>query len=363
MTLLLLRKRSPAYRLLDRFIVDRAAPLSSPRTGEPGPGTWTITDTESKLSVSGGKLQVAGKTTPANGDPGFWGPALSRVCGRAILGTIVRTTGLGLSLGWDSNTNADMQEGSFQLRGGNTVRADVYTAALVWQGVDTGYTTPSSGVELETAVILRATGVWLLLKDGGIWRVLWVHHERTTATVYPGCSIYSATGTLDNVRVVDLPAPWTTDYGIATNRLVNPGVGATTTSLPNALIEFTFVHSGTNHCEIRFRMPNSADINNCWMVQGSATNGGLTLNEVNGGTLTTRASAASLFTAGQTYRVVIVVEGNKYLVYVNNVQRLSYTDSNNLFLTATGVRAQNVAAGGLSELVCWPRTVSLPSGV
>lgn len=33
------------YLLLDRFLVDQAAPLESPRTCQPGPGQLTITDT------------------------------------------------------------------------------------------------------------------------------------------------------------------------------------------------------------------------------------------------------------------------------------------------------------------------------
>jgi hypothetical protein len=59
--------------LYDTFTTDDAAPITSPRTCEPGPGLATIVDTENKLSISGDNLVCAGgKTVPAFGDPSAW---------------------------------------------------------------------------------------------------------------------------------------------------------------------------------------------------------------------------------------------------------------------------------------------------
>lgn len=73
------------YLLLDRFTTDRAAPLPSPRSCEPGPGTLTISDPASVLSISGEKFYVNG--TPAQ-DSGFYSPQFARQVGRLLLAAL-----------------------------------------------------------------------------------------------------------------------------------------------------------------------------------------------------------------------------------------------------------------------------------
>src|SRR3990172_2689119 len=86
------------YDLLDNFNTAEAAPLTSPRTAEPGPGTLTIVDTENKLSISGGQLVCAGGNSGINwtirtsaADNNWrsvcWSPELGLFAAVAISGT------------------------------------------------------------------------------------------------------------------------------------------------------------------------------------------------------------------------------------------------------------------------------------
>jgi hypothetical protein len=56
--------------LYDTFTTDDAAPITSPRTCEPGPGVATIVDTTNKLTISGGALVFSEGNTAGN--PGIW---------------------------------------------------------------------------------------------------------------------------------------------------------------------------------------------------------------------------------------------------------------------------------------------------
>ena len=50
----------------DDFITDEGAPMVSPRTAEPGPGTWTLVDGGNDVSIVGEELIIADEN--ANND-------------------------------------------------------------------------------------------------------------------------------------------------------------------------------------------------------------------------------------------------------------------------------------------------------
>ncbi|MBM3136394.1 MAG: hypothetical protein FJZ89_14160, partial [Chloroflexi bacterium] len=68
--LILFDLAAPAYLLRDNFDDVLAAGSVNGTYAVPGPGTRTVTDAESKLSLSGGVLSISGgKAAPAYGDP------------------------------------------------------------------------------------------------------------------------------------------------------------------------------------------------------------------------------------------------------------------------------------------------------
>ena len=46
------------YLLRDEFTTDAAAPLTSPRTCEPGPGTLTISDADGAMNIASAQLEI-----------------------------------------------------------------------------------------------------------------------------------------------------------------------------------------------------------------------------------------------------------------------------------------------------------------
>src|SRR5690554_5370131 len=88
------------WLLRDEFLTDEAAPLASPRTAEPGPGTLTLVQNDGQMSISDGKLLIPVQVTPAWGDQGFYGPAMARIAGRALVTTLTWTVRDDCMIAW-----------------------------------------------------------------------------------------------------------------------------------------------------------------------------------------------------------------------------------------------------------------------
>lgn len=204
------------YLLRDEFTIDASAPLTSPRTAEPGPGTLTLVQTDGQFSISGGKLAFPAQTTPTYGDQGIIGSALTRVAGRTLIDSFNMTTVDEVCiLGW-MNTNTLNYSNSASIS--HVVR--FFTTALVTQDKSASAIAqagaPSTSTDYKLALVLRSTGCFALINGGSYtdWTLFWIFADNS-ATVYPVFSNYAAAGTLDYIRVTDLAAPFDTDYGIA----------------------------------------------------------------------------------------------------------------------------------------------------
>ncbi len=346
--------RFRSYLLRDRFAVDQAAPL--PGTRVAAPGSLSIVDSESKLSIGGGRLLFASKALPAWSDPGFYGPALARVAGRTLLARVrLDLATKECVFTWNNSAAApsyNTGEASllFNNAGGLSDLAGIAASNVAFYAAATEY---------DVALVLRGAGAFAFIRGGAFadWTLLWVRRKGTAATLYPSWADASATGWIDDLRVADLPAPFNTDYGLATNRLVSPAAGAATTSTANAVIEWSFTFNGTlGRLAVR-----RTDANNRWLINAQG-DGKLQLVEHNAGVATIRITADSIFASGTAYRVVLVQEGNVYRVYVNDTHRGSYTDPGSFNITQTAVSLDAVS-GGTSEVICWPRTAALPRGI
>lgn len=330
---------------------DQAAPLSATYREAGAVGALTVTDTESKITVSGGRAIISGgKAAPGYGDPGWRGASVTRTAGMAVLFTLQRgdSSHYGM-IGWSyAASGQSMQEG-FGI--GATVEV-VYAnnSGLAFQSVI------ATNVDNDYASVLRSRGAFDLIKIAGVWTLLYVSATQNTATLYPAVADYSMPLQIANFRVVpQLGGAWASDYGIATSHASNPPNGQTYTRTTDALVEFTFAWAGSNvQLHVRY-----SDGNNRWILRANSSNA-LELVEVNAGVVTVRATYAVTWTLAQTYRVVLVNESNVFTAYLDNVQRLSYTDPGSFLATNTTVQ---VGTAGVSEIVAWPRTVSLPNGV
>ena len=346
--LLLGRAGALTFLLRDDFTTAASAPLTSPRTCEPGPGTLTITDTNNKLSVASGKLTFATGGVGA-GDPGIWGSVLLvRLAGRTVMASVVCSSSA-IEVGWDSNQNVSVTDCFRVATSGTTLRdgGAVIDGGLTISGV-TSYL---------VAVVQRGAGFFAFIK-GGIytnWTLIWVSIS-TSTSVYPAISgtFTAVIGTVDNFRVLDLPAPFNDSYGIATQRLAGARSGGDTfTHTANCVLEYTQTTlPSASNSDFRFRRQ---DATNYWQVTIDST-GAFTLNEVVAGTPTQRATAAGVVSSG--HRIVIVADSTTIRGYSNNVLRWTYSSASNFATATAGELTALGTTGAVSEVISWPRVLA-----
>jgi hypothetical protein len=349
-----------SYLLHATFSGAIAAPLPASLSVDVG-GSLTINDTGNLLSVSGGRLIAAGLT--ASGNPrAMYAAGFARIAGRALLFTFRGTLGSGgnnarHSLGWYTSATPTAQPyyGPGDVAG---------VAGMYIDGSGAVASLFADNTDYDAVLDLRATGAFLLSRptaSDGAYTLHYVSATGSQATMYPGMTSRATDNKvqIDNLRVADL-APidgrFAGEYGLATNRHLTPAAATTTASTADALIEFTFTFA-TAISEIHVRR---TDANNHWIVRVTAT-GFLQLIENNAGVQTVRGSLGGLYSGTSTYRVVVVQSGTTITCYSSDVMRFTYASAV-LNATATEVRVHAVGSA-ISELVCWPRNVTLAGGV
>jgi hypothetical protein len=339
------------YLLRDEFTTAEASPIASPRTCEPGPGTLTIVENDGALNISAGSMVFTAQTTPAWGDLGVIGTALTRAEGLVL--SVIRTQAsnkyshpisfqnLNALPNADTPANSDA---SFYIPATANVLASyngnngaVYVATL------------TTDVPHQYAIVLRSAGAYYLIK-GGIyteWTLVWVTKLGTTATLYPAIESYNAAGTADSLRVAQLSKPWSDTNGIATNITASANAGATTTSLANAIIEATWTAVTSETFELSVRR---TDDDNRWVLRYSQADSTRKIIQIEGGVETERASGAITLTNGTAYNIVALCYGNTIQIGGSSLKYESATFNN----TATGVKVSHA----VTNLNTWPRTIS-----
>lgn len=345
------------YLFRDYFGDARAAGTLNGTPADPGPGVRTVTDTGSKLSLSGGQAVFAGgNIIPAWGDPGMWGEtAIMRAAGRAFLAQVTPYVIKNFQIGFDTDKAAVLGANAFNV--GATGNVASYDTGAVRA---TLFTMGAAAYQL--LVVLRVRGAHYLARGGVFaqWTLLWSSDIDATSVLYPGMSNYDGAFTADDLNVFDFPAPWTQDPCAAFSRLTNP-VATNTTNAPagDAVLNYTFTYSSAadTYTIVRFR---KQDATNYWYVYSTPV-GSINLRQVSASVGTDRGSAASVFTNGVAYRVTVVASGSIYTVFVNGVQKVTYTDPGGSLTTMTTVEVENVTGGPISELTTrpWP----LPNGI
>lgn len=328
----------PTYLLRDEFTTAESTPLSSPRTAEPGPGTLTV---PSGASISGGALAIP---TSAGFVSTYSNTTFARAVGRALtLATDAGSASVSLVYGADNG-------GAHYLQINNT-RFRVYAGGALIRQSDIFAAQASRG-----ALVLRSAGAHYLGRIAGTWKRLWVSSASTVTGQRMTCQEQNnAAANIDYMRVADLPAPWDTDYGTATERLAGArSAGNTFAHEANTLVEFTATTlPSAGYIDLFFRYQ---DDNNTWVAEVAA-DGTFELWEVVGGVWASRgATAAGVVTNGT--RVVILADGTTIVGYSGNTERWSYSSASN-FQSETSGELDTLGTGGaVSDIVSWPRTIS-----
>lgn len=350
--------RPPNTPLLATFANAIAAPLPSPLGVDVG--TLQGSDTNSALSQAGGALALNG--TPAAGNGVNSPSALARLAGRALLVELPALTTVPAGspvVGWGQNPSATDGAVDIGLSLASTTTARILTGATTIDTVTVG------AAPLDLAMVMRGTGGFLLARSGrtGPYTLLWVYNT-SAAAEYAKLRLAAAAinATVRPFKVVDLPAPWDRDYGIASVRLVNPPAATTPYPHPSDfLMEFSFTYGTGLTYGVAFRTHTPGQTANNWRCYASA-GGTLVLDQLIASVSNNRIAVASSFVNATAYRVVVVADANVYAVYVNDVLKGTYTDASN-FQTTETLSYVAFAGSPITDLAFWPRRLNLPMGV
>lgn len=351
------------YWLDDEFVTDQAAPISSPRNAEPGPGTVNLAQSaDTQWEIDEGVAEPIASASSGDTIPIVYvHSGYARATGLALKHrTRQNPTGVGPLeiaspiMGWSPNqvspTNVSGSQafplGSFAFADGSVSTPTGIDPAVA----DTFYTFTH---------ILRSAGAITVIGE----KIAFVHKQLNDATMYPEVGQLSFdrhTPGVDYFRIGKLGGDWLDDYGIWTTRLVGArDIGDLFTHEPNAFwCEFvltTLPSAGSVLVDIRRQ-----DANNKWMLE--VTSAGLfNLIEVVAGTPSQRASTG-LVQSGD--RLMCVMDGStarllRWRTGSGGAGQSAIYSAVSTFTTQTQGEIISLGTGGaVSDLETYPRVLS-----
>ncbi len=343
------------YILRDDFTTDDAAPIASPRTCEPGPGTLTFVQNDGAISIESSILKIAGQTTPAFGDQGYYSAAIARTAGRAYM-MKYKTNNIGSALPLflsDLSTMTTASVDSGILRASSTLSA--YDPPMF---IDTKFAV-TTNVDYFIAIIQRlGGGAYYMIKLGEFtrWTLFWVGDNDVTANQRIVASWNTgATGIdyQDNLYIADVATPFTSDYALATQRLAGArSAGDTFTHEGDCILWFTLTtRPSAGNVDFRFRQQ---DANNYWQVTINSS-GVVKLNEIVATTPTERGTYTGAVTGN---KVRVICYKSRISISIANAHRINYAAAANFATETDGVLVDEGTGGSVSDLVSWPVTMS-----
>jgi len=205
----LFRRGVIRWLLRDEFSDTRAAGAVNGTPCTPGPGTRTVVDTGSDLSIGSDVLNFSG------GVVGWGDPALVyadipivRTAGRMMLCSVTPATINGFIWFGFNNDTTPAEPWS----GANTIY--VTSAARIWtyDGNSVHYSVTYAATTYIFAVVLRTAGAYFFVKGGAFtnWTLFDIWGVNVTTPVYAAIDFYDNVSTSGFIRVPDalwLPAP------------------------------------------------------------------------------------------------------------------------------------------------------------
>ena len=364
---------SDNYHLYDKFTTDLAAGAINGSSAEPVGGVRTVTDTNSKISITGGVLSFATGAATANG---IWYASLARLLGRTAISSVNITSDI-LYFGWDANTSGAISD------------SILFNTSSVLQINSNG--TPfsvgawSAGI-YELAVVMRSAGMFYFIRGGAFTNYTMIHSSLTGSGALRPSSVCGDTTTIytiDNIRVpklIYIPVPLQSDgfSSTTTDGLGNPenngpvgnaydGVG--TPQVSAGVRSFSALSGGG--LGVSVLACSTADVNievNVTRTAGSAgiiarrtdgnnyiqclhTGVNVVVSQVVAGVTTALSTTAVAYSAGATMKLYL--SGTTYVAFYNNTAAGSgvvpaSTNGSHGIIT-------NDLSGSFDNLVIWAR--------
>jgi hypothetical protein len=332
------RGTAPRYLLRDEFSTPAAAPLTSPRPCEPGPGelavgaAWAVAAGKAALPVdSAGRLAVG----PVAAQAGLAWKHESKILA-------VRTEDY--VFGWHTNAAPTFKPVSGQWGFYSSSQA----VCIGYNGNGSGAAGYNPGGASVKWVHVLCEPYYFLAAGSRLVYVL--------KNPFPFGSLYASEGARAGGREVAraalavLGAPWNAPTGVATQVKASAGAGEGITAQPDALVEASWTAAAGAVWELDVRR---VDADNRWIARCDVTGGTIQLVERAAGVETERSSASQVWTPGAVYRLLVVCEGSTILTFVNETARNSYAGAA-LNSAAGGVRTSHAVTG----LIAWPRVLA-----
>jgi len=339
------------YLLYDQFTTDRAAGAVNGTAAEPVGGTRTVTDTNSKVSIVGGKISVSSGGVSNEYVVAY--PSISRGLGKVFLFDLNHSTG-SYQAGFAITQAVNTGDGSFRFTTISQVR---YQGTII---------NVHDGVLQKYAIVLRASGTFYFGYTSN-WILLYALTSGNSATLIPSFINGTTTQvfTADNIRVpkrLFIPVPLQSDGFSAattdgqgnaenngpvgnawTDAIGTWGVsgGARSCSALSGGLGFSYLPCQSSNVIIDAKVTRSAGVAGIVARYASATDyliayhdgTNAKLDKVVSGVTTNLVSAAATYSAGAVLRLIL--DGTNARLFYNNA--------------AVGTVATTPAAGSLNH--------------
>lgn len=194
----------PTYVLFDNYLTARAAGAVDGTAAEPTGGNRIVTDEESGVTISGGRLVYAGQSTAVWGEQAVYYPTVVREAGRLMM----FKARFGLTnqslFGFDVNASGIVTENAF------SVVASSVSAYAAGSASDVVFSPLDSGTDNIFTIMLRASGAFYCVDR----RIVFITTAGTNSPLYPALATLAQSATTDYIKIpttLFLPTPIASD--------------------------------------------------------------------------------------------------------------------------------------------------------
>ena len=382
------------WLLRDDFNDTRAAGSVTGTLATPGPGTRTVVDTNSKLSIGSGTLSVVTGSSGSN-DPRVYYEQQTRVAGLLMVTSVNIPTAEGFRT---ALSRLDIfPRVAFLMFDGIWIYADYEDADISLVG---GY---STSTQYYVGIVLRTAGTYYFIKGGAFtnWTLLFPDNGTRSDDSYPMLSAENnvcafdvdfirvpvetwlptpfayETFTDDNGTSLDAHASdtsgpdsqpvtsqsWTEesgDWDIQSNKANPDGAGIATVDVgvADVLVELVVDGGAAEQPGIVLRF---TDTSNYWYLQADRANNQLELHEVNATVDNVRANIAVTINDSTDYVLTAICYGTTITGYLDSSNYITYASASlNETATEHGLYSDNTACE-FDNFLIFPRDIGYSS--
>lgn len=286
---------------------DQSAPLTSP-LGTPAVevGELFVSDTINATSITSGAAQIVAASGAGSSMPTIYTGTFARAAGLAAFVRCMNTVAAS-SVGWSVNTSVSLNVAAFYL---NTTAPTYRMEAR--PAIQSVGVTPDNGY-FDLAIVLRTSGA--AYYSCAESKLLWIDERAndTPLRFVAGTIVSSINLSIDELGIRQLPAPFDTDYGIASQNVASPVSGTSYTTTADAITDLTLTAPNPLADQAGYRYRYTDD-DNCWHSHFNSA-GAYRLDSVAASVATNRINVAAVIAAAATVTMRTISSGSLHDAY------------------------------------------------